>query len=57
VSCLAEVLGVDGGTEAEGAAGAELDIVGDGCDAAVVDFALLPKRVSIKQECPCYTSM
>lgn len=40
VSCLAEILGVERGAETEGDAGAELDIVGKRCDAAVVDLGL-----------------
>jgi hypothetical protein len=41
VGSLAEILRVKGGAEAEGDARAELDIVGERCDAAVVDLGLL----------------
>jgi len=40
VGSLVELLGIKGGTEAEGHAGAEKNIVGDGCDTAVVDLDL-----------------
>lgn len=37
---LVELLGVEGGAEAEGDAGAKEDVVGDGGDATVVDLDL-----------------
>ena len=37
---LVEVLGIKGSTKAESSAGAELDVVGKCCNAAVVDLAL-----------------
>jgi hypothetical protein len=37
---LVELLGIKGGAEAEGDAGAEENVVGDGCDTAVVDLDL-----------------
>jgi len=40
MSSLAEILRVKGSAEAEGDARAELDVVGQRCDAAVVDFGL-----------------
>jgi hypothetical protein len=41
VSRLVELLGIEGSAEAEGDAGAEEDVVGDGCDTTVVDLDLL----------------
>lgn len=41
VGGLVQVLGVERGAEAEGHAGAELDVVCEGGDAAVVDLGLL----------------
>lgn len=40
VSSLIEVLGVEGSTETESAAGAELDVVGESSNATVVDLGL-----------------
>jgi len=40
VGSLVELLGIKGGAEAEGDAGAEEDVVGDGCDTTVVDLEL-----------------
>jgi len=40
VGSLVELLGIKGGAEAEGHAGAKEDIVGDGCDTAIVDLDL-----------------
>lgn len=40
VGGLVEVLGVEGSAEAKGDASAELDVVGQGGDAAVVDLGL-----------------
>ena len=37
---LVEVLGIERSTETEGAAGAELDVVGERSDATVVDLGL-----------------
>ena len=41
VGGLVELLGVEGGAQAQGDAGAEEDVVGNGGDTAVVDLALL----------------
>ncbi len=40
VGSLVELLGIKRGTEAEGDAGAEEDVVGDSCDTAVIDLEL-----------------
>jgi len=40
VGGLVELLGIEGGAEAEGDAGTKEDVVGDGCDTAVVDLEL-----------------
>ena len=40
VRSLRQVLGVERGAQAEGDAGAELDVVGERCDAAVVNLGL-----------------
>jgi hypothetical protein len=45
VGCLVEVLSVEGGAETEGDTGAELDVVGQGSDTAVVDLGLFPTLV------------
>ena len=37
---LVELLGIEGGTEAEGDTGAEEDVVGNGSNTAVVDLDL-----------------
>ena len=39
---LIELLGIKGATDAESDTGAEENIVGDGCDATVVDLGLDP---------------
>jgi hypothetical protein len=41
VGSLVELLGIKGGAKAEGHTGAEENVVGDGCDTAVVDLDLL----------------
>lgn len=40
MSRLAEILGVKGGAEAQGDSRAELDVVSESCDAAIVDLGL-----------------
>lgn len=42
VRSLVELLGIKRGADAEGDAGAEEDVVGDGRDAAIVDLGLFP---------------
>ena len=37
---LVELLSIEGGAEAEGDTGAEEDVVGNGCNTAVVDLDL-----------------
>jgi hypothetical protein len=51
VGSLIELLGIKGGAEAEGHTGAEEDVVGDGCDTAVVDLDLYSH-----QYMPVYTN-
>jgi hypothetical protein len=41
VGGLVELLGIKGGSETEGDAGAEENVVRDGCDTAVIDLDLL----------------
>ncbi len=40
MSSLTEILRVEGGAETQGDSRAELDVVGESCDAAVVDLGL-----------------
>lgn len=40
MGCLIEVLGVERSTKAESSTGAELDVVSEGSDAAIVDLGL-----------------
>jgi hypothetical protein len=42
VGGLVELLGIKRAADAEGDTGAEENVVGDGCDATVVDFGLDP---------------
>jgi hypothetical protein len=46
VGGLVELLGIKRGTEAEGNAGAEENVVGDGCNTAIVDLDLFFTSVS-----------
>lgn len=43
---LVQLLGIEGCADAEGDAGAEEHVVGDGCDAAVVDLDLFVRHIS-----------
>lgn len=48
VGGLVELLGIKGGTEAESDARAEEDVVGDGCNTAVVDLDLFFTSVLVR---------